>query len=70
MATALTFREVLFGTDFSEPSRLAGRTAAELARHFGARLPCCTWCRPSSIRHPPPRRCALPRPSSEPVCRS
>lgn len=38
MATALTFREVLFATDFSEPARLAGRTAAELARHFGARL--------------------------------
>jgi nucleotide-binding universal stress UspA family protein len=32
------FREVLFATDFSEPARLAGRTAAELARHFGARL--------------------------------
>jgi nucleotide-binding universal stress UspA family protein len=38
MATALTVREVLFATDFSEPSRLAGQPAAELARHFGARL--------------------------------
>jgi nucleotide-binding universal stress UspA family protein len=38
MTTALTFRHVLFATDFSEASRLAGRTAAELARHFGARL--------------------------------
>ncbi|HEY7540835.1 MAG TPA: universal stress protein [Methylomirabilota bacterium] len=36
--TALPFRDVLFSTDFSEASRLAGRTAAELARHFGARL--------------------------------
>src|SRR5262249_9780514 len=38
MASALSFREVLFATDFSEPSRLAGRTAAEFARQFGARL--------------------------------
>ena len=38
MTTTLTFRDVLFATDFSEASRLAGRTAAELARHFGARL--------------------------------
>ena len=38
MATVLSFREVLFATDFSEPSRLAGRTAAEFARQFGARL--------------------------------
>ena len=38
MTTALTFRDVLFATDFSEASRLAGRTAAELARQFGARL--------------------------------
>lgn len=38
MTTALTFRDILFATDFSEASQLAGRTAAELARHFGARL--------------------------------
>src|SRR5262245_14317607 len=38
MRTALGFRGVLFATDFSEPSRNAGRTAIELARHFGARL--------------------------------
>lgn len=34
----LTIREVLFATDFSAASRLAGDTAAELARHFDARL--------------------------------
>jgi nucleotide-binding universal stress UspA family protein len=38
MTTALSFRQVLFATDFSEPSRHAGRTAVEIARHFGARL--------------------------------
>jgi len=38
MASELSFREVLFATDFSRPSRLAGRTAAEFARQFGARL--------------------------------
>jgi nucleotide-binding universal stress UspA family protein len=38
MTTALSCRNILFATDFSQPSRLAGRTAAELARHFGARL--------------------------------
>jgi len=31
-------RDILFATDFSEASRLAGQTAAEVARHFGARL--------------------------------
>src|SRR5262245_28835201 len=35
---ALIFHDILFATDFSETSRLAGQTAAELARHFGARL--------------------------------
>ena len=34
----MTIREVLFATDFSDASRLAGETAAEFARHFGARL--------------------------------
>jgi nucleotide-binding universal stress UspA family protein len=34
----LTVRDVLFATDFSEASRLAGQTAAAVARHFGARL--------------------------------
>ena len=38
MTTALSCRNVLFATDFSQLSRLAGRTAAEIARHFGARL--------------------------------
>jgi nucleotide-binding universal stress UspA family protein len=70
MATALTVREVLFGIDFSEPSRLAGRTAAELARHFGARLHVLHVVPPVTDPTPAPRRCTLPRPSSEPVCRS
>ncbi len=38
MTTSLPFGDILFATDFSEASRLAGRTAADLARHFGARL--------------------------------
>lgn len=38
MTSALTFRDILFATDFSEASRLAGQTAATVARHFGARL--------------------------------
>ena len=38
MTMALSCRNILFATDFSQPSRLAGRTAADLARHFGARL--------------------------------
>ena len=38
MTPSLTFRDVLFATDFSEASRLAGRTAADVARHFRARL--------------------------------
>jgi nucleotide-binding universal stress UspA family protein len=38
MTADLSFRDILFATDFSEASRDAGRTAAELARHFGARL--------------------------------
>lgn len=38
MSTPLSFRDILFATDFSEASRPAGETAAELARHFGARL--------------------------------
>jgi nucleotide-binding universal stress UspA family protein len=38
MTLGLTFRDVLFATDFSEASRLAGRTAADIARHFKARL--------------------------------
>jgi nucleotide-binding universal stress UspA family protein len=31
-------RNVLFATDFSDASRLAGESAAAFARHFGARL--------------------------------
>lgn len=38
MATALSLRNVLFTTDFSDASRPAGRIAADIARHFGARL--------------------------------
>ena len=38
MTSALTIRDVLFATDFSEASRAAGQTAAAVARHFGARL--------------------------------
>jgi nucleotide-binding universal stress UspA family protein len=38
MTSALTFRDILFATDFSEASRPAGQTAAAVARHFGARL--------------------------------
>lgn len=38
MTPDLSFSDILFATDFSEASRDAGRTAAELARHFGARL--------------------------------
>lgn len=36
--TELTIREILFPTDFSDVARTAGRTAADLARRFGARL--------------------------------
>ena len=32
------FRQILFPTDFSDPARRAGAVAAELARHFAARL--------------------------------
>jgi nucleotide-binding universal stress UspA family protein len=38
MSPAYTVRQILFATDFSDVSRRAGRTAADLARHFGARL--------------------------------
>jgi universal stress protein A len=38
MTMPLSFRNILFATDFSETSRRAGRTAAEFARHFGGRL--------------------------------
>jgi universal stress protein A len=38
MTSALTVRNILFATDFSEASRPAGQTAAALADHFGARL--------------------------------
>ncbi len=36
--SALKIREILFPTDFSPSSDVAGRAAADLARHFGARL--------------------------------
>ena len=35
---ALSIRQILFPTDFSDASRLAGTTAADLARQFGGRL--------------------------------
>jgi len=38
MTGALNFHDILFATDFSEVARLAGQTAADLARRFGARL--------------------------------
>ncbi len=38
MTAPLAIRQILFPTDFSDASRLAGVTAADLARHFGARL--------------------------------
>ena len=38
MTTALNIRDVLFATDFSDVSRLAGQTAADFARQLGARL--------------------------------
>lgn len=38
MTGALTLRDILFATDFSGASRLAGQTAADLALHFKARL--------------------------------
>ncbi|HKQ64402.1 MAG TPA: universal stress protein [Methylomirabilota bacterium] len=38
MTIPLSFRNILFATDFSETSQVAGRTAAEFARHFGGRL--------------------------------
>jgi nucleotide-binding universal stress UspA family protein len=37
MTTPLVIRNILFATDFSDASRLAGQTAAD-ARHFEARL--------------------------------
>ncbi len=38
MTSPLALRQILFATDFSDASRLAGATAADLARQFGARL--------------------------------
>ena len=38
MTQPLLVRNVLFATDFSDASRLAGESAAAFARHFGARL--------------------------------
>lgn len=38
MSTPLAFRQILFATDFSDASRLAAETAADVARHFDARL--------------------------------
>ena len=37
-AMTLAVREILLATDFSEVAQQAGRAAADLARHFGARL--------------------------------
>ena len=34
----LSVRQILFPTDYSDISANAGRTAAQLARHFSARL--------------------------------
>ena len=38
MTTGPTIRHILFPTDYSDASRAAGRMAADLARHFNARL--------------------------------
>ena len=38
MTQPLLVRNVLFATDFSDASRLAGESAAAFARHFRARL--------------------------------
>ena len=38
MSDAPRIRMILFATDFSDASTKAGRSAAEFARHFGARL--------------------------------
>jgi nucleotide-binding universal stress UspA family protein len=38
MGDTPTIRTILFATDFSEASAKAGQTAAQFARHFGARL--------------------------------
>ena len=38
MSGSFAIRQILFPTDFSDASRLAGTTAADLARQFGARL--------------------------------
>ncbi len=38
MTAKLAIRQILFPTDFSDASRAAGETAADLARQFGARL--------------------------------
>jgi nucleotide-binding universal stress UspA family protein len=57
MTPGLTLREVLFPTDFSEASRLAGRTAADVARHFGARLHVLHVVSP--VTDPPPASVAL-----------
>src|SRR5262245_2111708 len=54
MTTTLTLRTVLFATDFSEASRIAGRTAAEIARHFGSRLHVLHVVPPVTDPSPPP----------------
>src|SRR3989338_7919094 len=38
MSGSFAIRQILFPTDFSDASRLAGTTAADLALQFGARL--------------------------------
>lgn len=38
MPGSFAIRQILFPTDFSDASRLAGTTAADLTRQFGARL--------------------------------
>lgn len=38
MTTPLAIRQILFATDFSDASRLAGTSARDFAHHFGARL--------------------------------
>lgn len=38
MTSTYSVKQILFPSDFSDVSRRAGRTATDLARHFGARL--------------------------------
>lgn len=55
MSEGFVIRQILFPTDFSEVSRRAGRTAADLARRFGARLHVLHVVPPATDPTPAPR---------------